>query len=224
MKMAVGTKIITGYVIIILFVAIAGGVGYLGIRNIAHNLRIVGDEEAPLVDMANEMKISLWRGRNSLEEFKGATAAIANTDPSSLAAIEDSYQLTIKDFDTFAEAILEGGTLQDGAVIIKTDNEELGRLVRESDKVHNDKFQVAANGMIAAGKELVYQAMIRDSAMEDMEEDYIHMCDLAVKLEEALAAEAGRIIASDQAGGARDVLENEIHHIDLYMEIKFTII
>ena len=86
-KLALGSKVLGGYMILVGFVALTGLVGYLGILNVARSLQIVGDEEAPVVDMAMEMKVSLLEGRNAMEEYKSATSAIATDDASKLDAI-----------------------------------------------------------------------------------------------------------------------------------------
>ena len=65
-KIGLETKIITGYLVIVALVAITGIVGYKGLKIVAHNLHIVGDEEAPEVVMANEMKLSLMVARNAI--------------------------------------------------------------------------------------------------------------------------------------------------------------
>ncbi len=71
----------------------------------------------PVVDMANEMKISLWATRNAMEEFKGATAVLATDDGTQIDSITTKYDQTIEDFDIYATAILKGATLEDGTTV-----------------------------------------------------------------------------------------------------------
>ncbi len=220
-KRSLGFRIIAGYLIIVAFVAITGAVGYNGISNVAHSLKVVGDDEAPLVDMANEMKISLLVARNAMERFKNATATIASDNESLLETIQDDYKSSLEDFDTFADAILEGKTLEDGIVVNKTDNAALANLVRESDTVHNDKFQVAAAEMFEIGNSLIKRAKIRENAMGEMEDAYEKMIALLVNLEETIkdAVDDKR----KKGESAETILDNDLRIADMAMELKVTI-
>ena len=146
----------------------------------------MGDEEAPVVDMANEMKIALWMARNSMEEFKGASAALATDDLEALDGVAQAYQEAVTNFDVFADAILEGTTLEDGTVVIRTDNDDLARLVRQSDDVHNSKFRTAAAEMMTVGRDLLRSKAKAQQAMEAMEEAYETVFNGADQLEVAI--------------------------------------
>ena len=51
-----------------------------------------------------------------------------------------TYQSSIDDFDNYVDAILKGGTLPDGTVVLKTDNAKLAELVRKSDLILNEQI------------------------------------------------------------------------------------
>ena len=220
-NMKLGTKIIAGYLLVIAFVGITGAVGYWGTKTVARSLYVVGNEEAPVVDMANEMKISMWEARNTLEEFKGASAALATDNADSLDEIVAHYEQTVADFDTFADAILEGKTLEDGTVVIKTDNDQLANLVRQSDDVHNDKFQVAAADMIKAGRALLARKAEAEAAMVAMEVSSNAVAEGADQLEtgikEIIAAKQGE---AEQMGDLEELLQQWVPYVDCAMELK----
>lgn len=67
-------------------------------------LHIVGDQEAPVVDMAKEMNPALWMARSLMEEFKSATSAEVMHNAEKLAGITKTYEQAQADFDTFAVA------------------------------------------------------------------------------------------------------------------------
>jgi len=218
-KKTLGSKIIFGYLVIIAFVVITGAIGYKGITDIAHNLKVVGEEEAPLVEMANEMKISLQVAENAIAEFKSATAVIATDNESVLGEVQEKYEKSIANFDIYVDAILEGKTLEDGTVVIKTDNDDLGNLAKQSDMVHNDKFQVAATEVFKIGNELIKQVNVRDEVMLKMEDTYDKMISLLVELEDSVKG----IIDEKRTNGLdpNSILDTDIRVADMSMEMKF---
>ncbi|MFC1523557.1 methyl-accepting chemotaxis protein [Thermodesulfobacteriota bacterium] len=223
-NLKIGKKLSIGFGIMVVLLIITGFAGFDGIKTVAHSLFVVGSEEAPLVDMANEMKISLWMARNSLEEFKGASSALATDDEASLSGIETQYKQTLQDFDLFAGAILEGADLGDGTVVIKTDNDDLANLIKDADKVHNDKFQVAANEMMERGKGLLKKKSEADTAMKSMEQTYNEVVADSVATEEMITKEISqRSEAAGLGGEALAILNEEVPLADLAMEVKFSL-
>ncbi len=220
---ALATKIIAGYLLLVAFVGLTGGVGYMGIKNVAESLHIVGDEEAPLVDMAMEMKISLMEAQTAMDEFSAATNVLGSSEGSALGSIEKDYEHTLEEYDGFSGAILQGATLEDGTVVIKTDNPELAALVRQADEIHDGKFQPAAAEMMVAGKRLLAQAKLRNKAMEDMEEDYDQIIALAEKLEGAIKESIQAKRKSEELDVEKSILEKDVPLSDMAMEIKTTI-
>jgi methyl-accepting chemotaxis protein len=217
----IGKKLAIGFGCVIVLLAFTGYIGFNGISTVSHSLFVVGDEEAPLVDMANEMKISLWAARNALEEFKSASAALATDNEASLEAIEKKYQRSLDDFDVFTDAILKGATLDDGTVVIQTDNKELAALIRQANQVHDEKFQVAANEMMQNGRDLLKKKADADTAMKEMEQVYDEVYKDASSVEEMIS---GEITARAKAGNigteAKAILREEVPLADMANEIK----
>ena len=66
----VSQKLGAGFGIMILLIIISSFSGYSGISSLQRDIFIIGSEEAPIIDAANEMKVALMIGRNAMEEFK----------------------------------------------------------------------------------------------------------------------------------------------------------
>ena len=217
-------KIISGFLLIIAFVVIVGGVGYRGIGDVGEALHIVGDEEAPLVDAAMEMKISLAHAMVAMEEFKGASAALASDNEEELDGIVKRYEQSLAEFDTFADAILEGKTFEDGSVIIKTDNNELGRLVRQANEIHDEKYQGAATQMMQGGRDLLKKVAEAKAAMEAMEEVFDEVVSDSGGVEEMISAEIAKRASDGNIGEeAQAILREEIPLADMAMEAKMAL-
>ena len=224
MKLKLRTKIMSGYVVIILFVGITGAVGYFGIVTVADSLYRVGDEEAPVADSAMEMKISLMEAQTAIDEYKAATAALATDDAQALTEIVTAYEQALAKFDTLATAILEGATLEGGIVVLKTDNEELANLVRQSDEIHNEKFQVAASDVMTFGNDLLARKAERDIAMAAAEAMAAEVIADATAVEQMIANEIQqRATAAAISEEAQAILREEVPLADVANEIKLAI-
>jgi len=220
----IGKKLAIGFGCLVVLLAITGYAGFDGIRTVSHSLFVVGDEEAPVVDMANEMKIALLASRNAMEEFKSATAAIATDDEGRLGDIEKTYNQSLTNFDLFAGAILEGATLDDGTVVIKTDNSELAALIQQSEEFHDDKFQVAAGEMMVSGKDLLQKKAEEDKVMREMEQIYTEINEDSSSVEEMISSEiAQRARAAAIGTEAQAILREEAPLADMANELKISI-
>jgi len=221
-NLKLGTKIIAGYLLLVAFVAVTGTVGYWGTKTVARSLVTVGDEEAPVVDMSMEMMLSLMTARDAMSEFQASSATLAQTDEGALAKIEQAYNQANANFDEFGEAILNGKAFDDGLVVIKTDNEKLANLVRQSQQVHDEKFQAAATTMIEAGRELISRKKQADAAMAKMETIFDEVSTDTGQIEEMVSAEIARRSTEGKLGTeALAILREEVPLADMSMELKF---
>ncbi len=148
--------------------AITGAAGWFGITAVGHSLHVVGSEEAPVLDVASEMRLNLKDAITAMDEFRAATAVLATDDSAELERITADFHDTVEQFDVFADAILEGGRVADQD-IVPTDNPDLADLVRQSDTIHNEKFQPAAHELMEKGHHLLALSANRNEAMEEME-------------------------------------------------------
>ncbi len=221
MKLTIKTKLYGYGLLSIILTLIIGYFGYRGIEEVGHSLFVVCDEEAPLVDMANEMRLSLMTGQNSMEEFKSATSALAtSSDTQEREEIASAYRQTLEDFDTFTDAILEGSTLDGGMVVIKTDNDELANLVRRADEVHNTKFQVAAESMMndsIKALEKVAEAGVAMAAVEQLHKEVLADSEIVQKM---IYREISERSSGDEVGAkARAILSEEVPLLSMALEL-----
>lgn len=222
-NLKIGKKLTIGFGCMVVLLALTGYFGFDGIRTVSRSLFIVGDEEAPLADMAMEMVISLWAARNAMEEYKSATAVLSTDDEESLARIEKDYQQALEDFNAFAEAILNGATLEGGIKVIKTDNERLATLTRQAADVHDNKFQAAADEMMRNGKELLKRKAELNQAMENMESIYDEVHEDSSVVEEMISTEIKRRASASGIGTrAKAILDEEVPLADLANELKIS--
>ncbi|WP_207060806.1 methyl-accepting chemotaxis protein [Motiliproteus sp. SC1-56] len=223
-NLLIGSKLAIGFGTLLVLIGAASFVGFNGIKKVDHSLQVVGNEEAPIVEAANEMKLELMVARNAMEEFKGATATIATDNEVALEEILRNYQASVEAFDIYNGAIVEGGTLPDGSVVIKTDNPELANLVRQSDEVHNGEFQKAATEMQARGRMLIESAKQADAAMLNMEAAFDQVVDLADQAETVFKEQVEAGLANARTLAAlQKVVGEDVPKIDAAMEIKVSI-
>lgn len=168
-NLKVAHKLFLGFGVMIILLLGSNFSSYLGVNTISHNLFVLSEQELPLVDAANEMKVSLMVGRNAMEEFKGATAVVLKQDSTQIEAATQEFKRSVQTFDTLAEAILKGGTMPSGFTIEATSNTALIDLITEADRLHNNAFQVSASRLIEAGTNLVTQNQKAEQAMAIME-------------------------------------------------------
>lgn len=220
----IGKKLAVGFGSLLVLLIVASLVGYKGIQKVGTALHIVADKEAPVADMGMKMKIALSEAMSAMDEFKAATSVIATDDAEKLADIEQRYSNALHDFDRFAGAILEGATLEDGMVIIKTDNRELANKVRSADEMHNTKFQVTAKEMMEAGRLLLQEKAILDKSMENMTAIYKKVSADASALEEIISEEIDSRLQENKEGeSTQAILFEEVPLVDMANEIKIAI-
>ena len=218
------TKIILGFLVVVALVAVAGVTGYWGVDKIGEALNRVANEEAQILDAGSEMRLSVEQGKRIAEELKNATSALATDDLSQVDDLVDAFTASVETFDAYADAILSGSDV-DGEAYIATDNEELAAFVRQTDDLHNDKFQPAFVEMKEAGLALVAAKEKANEAMETMEGQADSALASADAAETSAGAEiAAAMVAANIEGEAKRILEEEVPLIDCTMEIKVAIL
>lgn len=115
------------------------------------------DEEVPLADLANELKVSMSELRLVMEEY------VQTQDTRELDALEKEYRGYIDEFDNIVSAILKGGVIE-GTKIIATDNQTIRSAVQELYKNHAD-FQNQADILMAAYRDTMNQAALAKESM-----------------------------------------------------------
>ncbi len=222
-NLKLGSKIILGFLAVIALVAVAGVTGYWGVQKVGKALHIVANEEAPIVDASMEMMLAVSEGKMLGDELKGATAVIVNNDTSQIEGISNAFDATVRRFDKWATAVLEGGDV-DGDTVIKTDNTELASLIRQAEETHDTKFQPAFKALKENGQKLIQAKAAADKAMVDMESEYNDLVKIAETLEITVGDELGKsMAAADTAEKAQTAVAEEVPLADCVMEAKFAI-
>ncbi len=220
----IGRKLAIGFGCLVILLAVSSFVGFRGVQRVSENLRIVGDVEEPTVAAALEMKTALMEARKDMEEFLTASNVIARYDASALDEIENNYQAALRSFDELTEAILNGATLEDGTVVVRTADDRIARLVRQADQLHNDEFQKAADTMLELGRRAVAAKAEADRAMAALEQAFekvVHNADeMESDVQDFVEAEKARAGSAPQL---RVVLDRDVPYIDAAMELKISI-
>ena len=223
-NLRIGKKLSIGFGSLLLLVMLASWVGFQGLGSLEHELNMMGSKDAPMSDMANEMKIAMWSSRNYLEEYKGATSVMASDDETELEGIYQAYQESVKAFDEALGMILEGGE-ENGHIIMKAEDPNIIKLVSQSDANHNDRFQPAAERMVKSGKQLIEDKKMLDAAMLRMEQSF----DNLIKVADEVETVAQGVVASGKNSAStvsqlKLLLERDVPMIDASMELKLSIL
>ncbi|MBU2503324.1 hypothetical protein KJ682_18490 [bacterium] len=218
-----GAKIIGGYLVLVVLIAITGGVGFRGIDKVGRSLVIVGEEEAPVADMAMEMVISLMAAQTSMDDFQAATNALGSTEEAALASIRTNFQEANEAFDTAVQAVLNGGRFGD-VEVQATRNPDLAVLVERVAELHDAEFQTRAREMMDRGQELIDLKKARDAKMDALEQVAGRATEIGSRVEELVSGEIRSL--ADQAGldaDARAILVEEVPLGDLANELKLAL-
>lgn len=210
-NLKVSQKLMLGFGTMLLLILAASLSGYTGIGSLQRSIIVIGSEEAPIIDAANEMKVALMTGRNAMEEFKGATAVIIKSSTETeLQASITAFEQSVLSFDDSINAILAGGTIGDGLVVIATDNPQLVDEVKKADQIHNEQFQPAARDMIIAGKQLIQSYQQQAQAKLKVTEIFRQVMLLADQAETVIQQHADRANAAQYSALVDATMELKI--------------
>ncbi len=154
MKLKIGTKLISGFMSMVLLMLVIAAVAYWNLGKVAESADIVPYDKVPVADASMESMIAVISSRDLMGEY------MLCEDVSKLPGIRAEYVETIEDFDMWLSGIkygtdsgefkaAEGGKvyamwLKDGLdkeMVIKKGSDQMTRLVDEADAFHS-KFQV----------------------------------------------------------------------------------
>jgi PAS domain S-box-containing protein len=154
-KKAIGKKLIAGFLSMAGLVLIVGLISFLSMRGVEKEEKYVAQQE-PLKIASMEMKYSVARDMQMIMEI------LAVDSRRELDGLWEEHQGFVKDFDTYADAILNGGQTHDGYITAATDK-ELREVVQTGDRYHNDEFQPVIKQLYELKKEQL-EAMSKDGA------------------------------------------------------------
>ncbi len=172
----IGTKLLAGFFIITLLLAIVGIVSYFQLNTVMTAADSILDEEVPIADTVMEMKADLLTMQDLSAEY------LLHVNLDKLAAMEKEFEELTRNFDAKADAIVKGGTI-DGKKIIATTSSKLVAEIEAAQRTHDDLYkhskelmQHHRTSVIATGAQLTDAAKKEQEIMAavDREGDAIH--------------------------------------------------
>jgi methyl-accepting chemotaxis protein len=137
--MKIGGKQISGFLAVSLIVVITAVAGFSGISKTNKSLNNIF-RSSPLIDGAMEMKISVARDMQMIMEI------LFSESQQKIDKVWTEHKNFEKDFNAFADAILNGAETEEGR-IFATDDPRLRSVVEESVELHKAKFIPKINGI-----------------------------------------------------------------------------
>ena len=162
-NMRIGMKQACGFLLVAAIVAVAGGVGINGLSKIGGRLTEI-TQTTPLVDAAMEMKISVARDMQMIMEL------LASQTGEELDQVWQEHESFVKDFDTYAEAILHGAQTDEGMIYAATDD-GLKKIVNEANRFHNEEFQPRIKKIYNIMAEKADGRSIDQNALSDLDKE-----------------------------------------------------
>lgn len=161
--------------------------------SLGNDAKLILQRENLWADLSMEIKTTIGISRIKIEEYA------QTLDPETMAKIQAEYMLTVKEFDTWIDALINGANTSEGR-ISKINDQQLIEKVKELDASHNEQFQRAVTELMTARNALV--TINQQRAQSDANADAIGsaMQDIIGGVEEnAKGAMRRARIASDDA-------------------------
>ena len=177
-NVSLGAKISCGFLAVVALVAVSGIAGYWGIERVGENLRIISDEDAPVADASMEMKLAISNGKIVSDQVKIATAVLGTSDNSRIDVLKEQFDQTAKQFNFFAKAILDGGSIS-GEAFVKTHNTQLAVHVKDACVLHEEHFSPAFERLAQVGRELLEAKVAATEAMKNAKGNVEKMVKIA---------------------------------------------
>lgn len=212
-NLKIGVRLIGGFLIVTVILAIVGGVGFLGLSNMTEESEKIR-KAAPLVDAAMEMKIS------AISDMLATMDLLAAENQKDLDEVWKGHEENVKNFDIYADGILNGAEIEAGTIYATTD-ETLKKVVYETDKFHNDEFQPRLEKIRDNMSEAYVIRKKLNDAMGNFETVYDEIIALAGKLEGAVKGQIRNKVRGRVS--AKAIMNKETGWADMAMEIKTTI-
>jgi len=131
--LSLAKKQMGGFLLVSAITIIVALTGILGLKMVQRDFQSVM-ETAPLIDAAMEMKYAVARDMQMIMEL------LAAGSKADLDAVWKEHEAFVNAFDSFATAILEGATTEEGTIYPAKD-ENLRNIVKAADEFHNNEFQ-----------------------------------------------------------------------------------
>ncbi len=225
-NMRLRKKLYLGFGTISLLILVSSTAGYQGISTLTHSLTDISDKEAPILDAANEMVVSLQRSESSLFSYAFESTSLQTvSSPQRLKLLEDRYQQGLDDFDRYAGLILNGGNLADGRQVQASDNPHLRGLVEQAGRLRQAELEPAARSLILLSQAEIKAQQARDKAMSALEKDNAVLEARLSALQQELTLRVDRVSQNARSLAAlRYVQQNLEPFIRLAMASKMNLL
>lgn len=131
-NMRLATKQMGGFLLISFITIIVATIGIYGLKNTVKRIQTI-NMASPLIDAAMEMKISVVTDMLTLMEITSSTSE------DRLKVEWEAHEDAAKDFQTFADAILNGAETEEGTIYASKD-ESMRQIVAKASKIHKEEF------------------------------------------------------------------------------------
>jgi len=218
-----GTKIILGFLAVVFLVAVAAVDGFWSVQTVGNALFAVSDQEVPVTDTCMEIMRNVSKCATLADDLTRVTTVMAKEDASQIEEIVKDFDQTVEKFDKLANAIVQGGQIGD-ITVLKTDNEELASLIKQTQEMHDSKYQPAFKSLLETGRKLLAQKAAADKAMSEMESQFADLMPMMEGMETAANEEAATgMAAADTVEKAKEIMGKINPVTDCIMESKFVI-
>ncbi|MBF0237644.1 MAG: CZB domain-containing protein [SAR324 cluster bacterium] len=211
-NISISLRLITGFLLVCGILVASGVYSYNGVMRVNDATRLL-NETTPLIQASQEMTYSVARDMQLIMEL------IAAENPPDLKTVWSEHMDMIEHFDSYADAILNGGNIADSA-FYATSDKELRKVVTDTDEFHNTKLQPQI-------KKIYENVQKRNELMQTREETiresfviFEQVIDLAEQLEGQVKERIQTLI---EKGNTASVLQIENTWADMSMEMKTTL-
>lgn len=194
-------KLIGGFALVAIIVAIVGAIGVIAIGKLGQSTDRIADVEVPMADAAMESMIALVSARDVMGEY------MLSRDIRELEELEGEFNKMIGDLDENLGYILKNGS------------GEILNSARES-KDYADKFEAESAKLMAAHKEQLTLRKANEEFMENFDSKSREIAAKMMKHEESLTASKAIDVKVDAAMEGKYIMAMAKSVVDEYFGME----
>jgi methyl-accepting chemotaxis protein len=163
MNVRIGTKLVSGFILVSLFVGLAGGLGMLGMRRISEATAVVLYDKVPVVNVALASEARAAEARDVLGEY---LLVRSSDEANSLQSLQREFNDRVEAIDTNMRALTSGNS--DMGVAAVDPSSETFKLAEDSLKAL-DQLKDQAEVLMTAHREALALLPQAQAGMEAMD-------------------------------------------------------
>ncbi len=185
-NMKLGTKLLTGFILVSTVLLVVGLIQYLFLSKLSAEAEEM-TQASTLIDAAMEMKISVTKSQQLIMELLAAESV------DELEKYWNEQKNAVEDFDRYCDGILKGAETEEG-IIYRANDEKLRSAAEKADDFHNSKLQPPIKNIYSVRIVALSNNVEENSSLMhklDLEADRIaeEMLEIINKIEEYAKAE-----------------------------------